>query len=82
MLQTTNNIFNTSLYQHVTPESMLAWQRVRIANFLARGGKQWYQNMARYNSGTRQEKGGGLVLCLFYCQLYVSWHGISFVIHL
>ncbi|XP_077973050.1 phospholipase B-like 1 [Styela clava] len=52
MLQTTNNIYNTSLYDLVFPESLLAWQRVRAANFLATNGKEWGEILKMYNSGT------------------------------
>lgn len=52
MLQTTNNIFDTSLYDLVKPESLLAWQRVRAANYLAKDGQEWGDIMKLYNSGT------------------------------
>ena len=51
MLQTTNNIFNASLYKQVVPQSLMAWQRVRIANMMAHGGQQWSQILDKYNSG-------------------------------
>jgi len=52
MLQTTNNIFNTSLYKLVTPQSLLAWQRVRLANALASTGQEWANYVSQHNSGT------------------------------
>ncbi|XP_078610186.1 phospholipase B-like 1 [Branchiostoma floridae x Branchiostoma japonicum] len=52
MLQTTNNVFNGTLYDLVKPESILAWQRVRTANMLARNGDQWGAIMNVHNSGT------------------------------
>uniref|UniRef100_A0A4X2KFB4 Phospholipase B-like n=2 Tax=Vombatus ursinus TaxID=29139 RepID=A0A4X2KFB4_VOMUR len=52
MLQTTNTVFNYTLLKHVVPESLLAWQRVRIANMMADGGKRWANIFSRYNSGT------------------------------
>eukprot|EP01099_Mayorella_cantabrigiensis_P006201 TRINITY_DN5130_c0_g1_i1.p1 TRINITY_DN5130_c0_g1~~TRINITY_DN5130_c0_g1_i1.p1 ORF type:complete len:299 (-),score=70.55 TRINITY_DN5130_c0_g1_i1:129-1025(-) len=52
MLQTTNNIFNQTLYKQVVPQSLLAWQRVRLANTLASTGKEWANLVAQYNSGT------------------------------
>ncbi|KAG7460046.1 hypothetical protein MATL_G00217170 [Megalops atlanticus] len=52
MTQTTNNVFNTSLFSLVTPQSLLAWQRVRLAHSLARTGEQWAQVFSKYNSGT------------------------------
>eukprot|EP00008_Paramoeba_atlantica_P006296 CAMPEP_0201489524 /NCGR_PEP_ID=MMETSP0151_2-20130828/22855_1 /ASSEMBLY_ACC=CAM_ASM_000257 /TAXON_ID=200890 /ORGANISM="Paramoeba atlantica, Strain 621/1 / CCAP 1560/9" /LENGTH=553 /DNA_ID=CAMNT_0047875145 /DNA_START=115 /DNA_END=1776 /DNA_ORIENTATION=+ len=52
MLQTTNNIFNMTLYDYVVPQSLLAWVRVRVANAMATGGSTWYSTVKRYNSGT------------------------------
>uniref|UniRef100_A0A8C7P9P8 Phospholipase B-like n=1 Tax=Oncorhynchus mykiss TaxID=8022 RepID=A0A8C7P9P8_ONCMY len=52
MTQTTNNVFNTSLFSQVTPHSLLAWQRVRLAHSLSHTGEQWANTFSRYNSGT------------------------------
>ncbi|KAH3863783.1 phospholipase B-like 1 [Dreissena polymorpha] len=52
MLQTTNNVFNASLYKLVTPQALLAWHRVRLANMMAHGGKEWAKIFAENNSGT------------------------------
>lgn len=52
MTQTTNSIFNASLWDLVVPQSLLAWQRVRTANQLASSGPEWYDLVARHNSGT------------------------------
>ncbi|XP_077195395.1 phospholipase B-like 1 isoform X1 [Paroedura picta] len=52
MLQTTNSVFNQSLFKQVVPESLFAWQRVRLANMMADSGKTWAQTFAKQNSGT------------------------------
>jgi len=52
MLQTTNSIFNYSLYNYVHPSSLLAWQRVRLANMMAHDGMEWGAIFDNYNSGT------------------------------
>ena len=52
MLQTTNGIPNTSLYEYVTPQSLYSWHRVRISNALASTGNEWYNYVSKYNSGT------------------------------
>ncbi|KAK3804159.1 hypothetical protein RRG08_047627 [Elysia crispata] len=52
MLQTSNNIFNEKLYDLVKPQSLLTWQRVQAANWLARGGQEWTELFSRHNSGT------------------------------
>ena len=50
--QTTNGIYNTSLYDAVRPQSVPAWQRVRTACALARNGEEWSTLIAKHNSGT------------------------------
>uniref|UniRef100_A0A6Q2YWY3 Phospholipase B-like n=2 Tax=Esox lucius TaxID=8010 RepID=A0A6Q2YWY3_ESOLU len=52
MTQTTNSVFNTSLYTLVMPHCLLAWQRVRLANALAHTGEEWAHVFSKYNSGT------------------------------
>lgn len=52
ILQTSLDVQNVSLYSLVTPNSLLAWQRVRAANFLANDGKEWGDYMKIHNSGT------------------------------
>jgi len=52
MTQTTNNIFNETLWDLIVPESLLAWQRVRSANQLATTGPEWYNIVSKHNSGT------------------------------
>ena len=51
MLQTTNSIINRTLYDKATPKALLAWHRVRLANWLAEGGKEWADIVSQYNSG-------------------------------
>uniref|UniRef100_A0A0A1WDU0 Phospholipase B-like n=1 Tax=Echis coloratus TaxID=64175 RepID=A0A0A1WDU0_ECHCO len=52
MLQTTNSVFNLFLLKQVVPESLFAWERVRIANMMADSGKTWAQIFEKENSGT------------------------------
>ena len=57
MLQTTNNIFNTSLYNLLSPKNMLwYWERIRIAHALSNSGSEWYSNFGKYNSGTNNNQ--------------------------
>ena len=51
MLQTTNDVFNTSLLKFVSSNSLLAWHRVRLANLMAHSGKEWSDVYKQYNSG-------------------------------
>ena len=55
MLQTTNSIFNMTLYDSATPNALLAWQRVRAANWLASTGKMWALVLSVFNSGQRNQ---------------------------
>ncbi|XP_061822141.1 phospholipase B-like 1 isoform X2 [Nerophis lumbriciformis] len=50
--QTSIGVFNASLFSQLSPHSLLAWQRVRLANSLARSGEEWVQIFSKYNSGT------------------------------
>jgi len=52
LVQTTNSIFNMDLYKLVPPESALAWQRVRVANWAASSGASWQKLFSHFNSGT------------------------------
>lgn len=51
MTQTTNNVFNSSLFSAITTKSLLAWQRVRLAHSLAHSGEEWAKIFAMFNSG-------------------------------
>jgi len=52
VMETTNNIFNNSLYELVKPESLLIWQRLPVVNFLAKNGAEWVRLIDTFNSGT------------------------------
>jgi hypothetical protein len=52
VLETTNGIYNTSLYDLVTPNALLAWHRVQIASRTATSGPEWQAAFERHNSGT------------------------------
>jgi len=51
-IQTTNTVLDHSVYSTVSPESLLAWQRVRVASALATSGADWYNTFKRHPSGT------------------------------
>ena len=46
MLQTTNSVLNKTLYDSVTNQALLAWHRVRAANWMASGGEEWAKYLA------------------------------------
>lgn len=56
MVQTTNPIINKKIYSKVTHKSLLAWQRVRTANQMARTGEEWAQPIKWPNSGTYENQ--------------------------
>ena len=52
MTQTTNGIYNQTLYDFVLPASLPAWMRVRVSNAIAETGAMWATTVAQWNSGT------------------------------
>lgn len=54
MTQTSIGVFNVSLFSQLSPYSLLAWQRVRLANSLAHRGEEWAHIFSKYNSGEFQ----------------------------
>ena len=50
--ETTNSVFNTSLFDILTPESFTCWLRTMVALRLADNGKDWCELFERHNSGT------------------------------
>ncbi|KAF3846753.1 hypothetical protein F7725_003831 [Dissostichus mawsoni] len=59
MTQTTNNVFNSSLFDSITPNSLFAWQRVRLAHSLAHTGEEWAKtfSMSKVKLGHSVEDG-------------------------
>jgi len=52
IVETTNDVFNLSLYNYVLPQSLLTWMRTFVANRMAINAVDWATLFARYNSGT------------------------------
>lgn len=52
VLQTTNNIYDATLWDDVRVQALPAWLRVRTANALATTGQEWADVLERDNSGT------------------------------
>lgn len=52
MVQTSNGVPNNTLLDLITPHSLLAWQRVRVASLLATSGASWYGAFRTAASGT------------------------------
>lgn len=51
-VQTTNSVLDHSVYDDVKPQSLLAWQRVRVASAMAHNGREWFDYVRRNHSGT------------------------------
>jgi len=49
--ETTNVIYDNSLFDRIKPQSLFAWQRVRVANMMVHSGRGWYNAVRKYNSG-------------------------------
>jgi len=52
VMETTNEVFNLSLYDVVVPQSLMSWVRVIVSNRIATNGSYWTETMSKYNSGT------------------------------
>ena len=51
-LQTTIIVLNMILFQQLTPNALMAWHQVRLANWLAASGEEWAGYFRCYNLGT------------------------------
>jgi len=52
IMETTNDVFNQSLYQFVTPQTVPYWVRITVASRMASTGPEWVQWFSMFNSGT------------------------------
>ncbi|GAM18028.1 hypothetical protein SAMD00019534_012030, partial [Acytostelium subglobosum LB1] len=50
--ETTNSIFNDTLYTYVIPETLLVWQRAIVSNMISQSPQVWVQLFQQFNSGT------------------------------
>lgn len=50
--ETTLDVYNPYLYDQNSPQSVLTWQRVIVANRLANNGSEWVSLFGRQNSGS------------------------------
>ena len=51
-IETTNALYNDSLYKFVNPNSLFAQERAMICNRISNSSKEWAENYIKYNSGT------------------------------
>jgi len=52
VMETTNSIFNNSLYDRLNPFTVPTWIRSILANRISSNGDQWTKTFAQFNSGT------------------------------
>jgi len=50
--ETTNNNYNMTLYELLSPKTVMSWVRAMVANRLSNTAPQWCNTYAIYNSGT------------------------------
>ena len=50
--ETTNNVFNETLFDFLNPNTLMCWIRTMVANRLSNSGKEWVNTFKKYNSGT------------------------------
>lgn len=51
-IETTNNVFNASLYDYITTQTVPYWARVTVASRVATTAQSWHETFYRFNSGT------------------------------
>lgn len=51
-METTNSILDDTLYDYVTPQSLLYWIRTAVANRYTDNGHDWVHLFEKHNSGT------------------------------
>jgi hypothetical protein len=52
IMETTNSVYDASLYKRVNPTQVLTWLRAALSARLSSSGPQWAQNFQRYATGT------------------------------
>jgi hypothetical protein len=52
VVETTIENNNASLWDYITPNTVLEWMRITLANRLSNSGPQWVDWLSLYNSGT------------------------------
>ena len=52
VMETTNNVFNETLFENISPRTLLTWVRTILANRLASSAEEWTNIFKRENSGT------------------------------
>lgn len=52
VMETTNGVFEPSLYSYVTTSTVLCWLRAKAANYVATDSQGWVDVFSKHNSGT------------------------------
>eukprot|EP00240_Pyramimonas_obovata_P000938 CAMPEP_0118943100 /NCGR_PEP_ID=MMETSP1169-20130426/37522_1 /TAXON_ID=36882 /ORGANISM="Pyramimonas obovata, Strain CCMP722" /LENGTH=601 /DNA_ID=CAMNT_0006888257 /DNA_START=125 /DNA_END=1927 /DNA_ORIENTATION=- len=56
VIETSNNVYNKSLYERVTAQSVPCYMRAVVANRLATDGSEWAKVFGRHHSGTYNDQ--------------------------
>ena len=56
VMETTNSIYNSTLYKLIKPEALLTWVRVMVSNRLASSAEEWTNIFKKENSGTYNDQ--------------------------
>ena len=51
-IETTNTLFNDTLFSKISPNSLFTSERAMISNRISNSSKEWVDNFIKYNSGT------------------------------
>lgn len=52
IIETTNSLFDNDLFNKLTPQSLLCWQRAMISSRISTSASEWAENFSKLNSGT------------------------------
>ena len=50
--ETTHSVLNLTLFDLLSPNTLMCWMRTMVANRFADNGKSWIETFSKYNSGT------------------------------
>ena len=51
-IETTNSLYNDTLFSQITPNCLFTSERAMISNRISNSSKEWAENFVKYNSGT------------------------------
>ena len=52
IIETTNIFYDDNLYDYITPNGLLSWERAMTSCRLSKNSKEWAENFSKYSTGT------------------------------